>query len=220
MSEEQLEAVEADTQRAKTPVNWEEARELRILTKNGLTAYFEKFMKTMGLDLNDPSITKTPSRVAKMFVDETCMGLFHPKPKMTAQPNEFEYDNMLIETNITVHSMCEHHFVPIIGFAHVAYIPKDRVLGLSKFNRVVDWYSRRPQVQEKLTQQIIEELKEVTETEDVAVVIDAAHMCVKLRGIKDQQAITRTASLSGKFKNDPTVRSEFYQAIPSPKSLV
>jgi GTP cyclohydrolase I len=180
--------------------------------KEKIESCVKEILETLGLDLTDDSIQDTPKRVAKMYVDEIFNGLFEQPPKMTVQENKFNYDQMLIETNIKVHSMCEHHLVPIIGYAHIAYIPKNRVLGLSKFNRVVDYFARRPQVQEKLTNNILQFLTERLETEDVAVVIDAVHMCVKLRGIKDQDSVTRTSAISGVFRlGEP--REEFFSTI-------
>jgi len=188
--------------------------------KDQIEYHFKKIMQIMGLPVDtDPSIIKTPYRVAKMFVDEVFRGLFYDRPVISSQPNVFNYDQMLIESNMKVHSFCEHHFIPILGACHVAYIPKDKVLGLSKFNRIVDWYARRPQVQEKLTQQIIEDLKKELETENVAVVIDGIHLCVKMRGIKDQNTVTRTSALSGDFLEDGTVRNEFLSAIPKMNEL-
>lgn len=181
-----------------------------------IEGHVKAILTTLGVDTdNDPSTRDTPRRVAKMYVTELFAGLDPDNaPAMTAQPNDFEYNQMLIETNIKVHSCCEHHLVPIMGVAHIAYIPKDKVLGLSKFNRLVDYYARRPQVQEKLTEQIIAALKKALNTPDIAVVIDAAHMCVKLRGIKDQNTMTRTAALSGVFRDDPLARAEFFNALP------
>jgi len=188
--------------------------------KDQIEYHFKKIMEIMELPVDtDPSIIKTPYRVAKMFVDEVFRGLFYDRPVISSQPNVFKYDQMLIEANMKVHSFCEHHFIPILGACHVAYIPKDKVLGLSKFNRIVDWYARRPQVQEKLTQQIIEDLKKELETENVAVVIDGIHLCVKMRGIKDQNTVTRTSALSGDFLEDGTVRNEFLSAIPKMNEL-
>ena len=133
---------------------------------------------------------------------------------MTVVENKFHYNQMLVETNIKVHSTCEHHFVPIIGVAHIAYIPVMKILGLSKFNRLVDYYARRPQIQERLTNDIITDLISTLETNNVAVVIDAAHMCVRLRGVKDQNTMTRTSALSGLFLNNSKVRLEFYNSVP------
>ena len=186
--------------------------------KQALKGLFEEFMDIMGLDRNDPSMRDTPTRVAKMYVDEIMSGLYENNlPKITVQPN-FGYDEMLIETNITVNSLCEHHFVPIIGFAHIAYIPGDKVLGLSKFNRVTDYFCRRPQVQERLTKQIYDFLINILETEDVAVIIDAAHMCVRMRGVKDSSSTTRTSMIGGKFRQ-PETRSELFTSLPKPSSL-
>ena len=187
--------------------------------KDKIEKLFKEIMLTMDLPVDeDPSIMKTPYRVAKMFVDEVFSGLFDERPTITSQPNAFDYDQMLIESNIKVHSFCEHHFVPILGACHLAYIPKDKVIGLSKFNRLVNWHSRRPQVQEKLTQNIKQDLIDMLGTEDVAVVIDGIHLCVKMRGIKDQNTITRTSALSGVFK-EGTSRAEFFSSIPKMNEL-
>lgn len=175
--------------------------------------HFKGIMEVLGLDLTDDSLQKTPHRVAKMFVKETLYGLRDENsPKMMVMENKMKYDHMLVERNIKCHSLCEHHWQPIIGYAHIAYIPKDKVIGLSKLNRIVDFYSRKPQVQERLTQEIHEKLVKELGTEDVAVVIDAEHMCVKLRGIQDQNSSTVTSKLSGTFKN-PEVRQEFFNII-------
>lgn len=165
-----------------------------------IALHFEEIMDTLGLDLNDDSLKGTPKRVAKMFVNEVFSGL-NPKnkPEVTLFKNKFQYNQMLVEKDIKVHSFCEHHFVPITGKAHVAYISSGQVIGLSKINRIVDYYSRRPQVQERLTEQIAEELKNILKTEDVAVVIEADHMCVIMRGIKDQNSSTTTGSYHGRF---------------------
>lgn len=186
----------------------------------GIEKNFSEIMSQLGLDLTNDSLADTPKRVAKMYVTEIFKGL-NPEnfPKITTHENKYGYDAMLVETNIKVHSTCEHHFVPIIGRAHIAYIPGKRVIGLSKFNRIVDHFSRRPQVQERLTQEIMSCLKKCLETEDVAVVIDAVHMCVLLRGIKDQTTVTRTSNLSGVFYDDKTVRSEFVAALPKPSDI-
>lgn len=176
--------------------------------------HFGSIMETLGLDMTDDSLQDTPMRVAKMFVKETFSGL-HPKnePRVTSFENHYGYDHMLLERNIRLQSCCEHHMQPIIGVAHVAYIPGERVVGLSKLNRIVEYYSRRPQVQERLTEQIHAKLCEVLKTENVAVVVDAYHYCVKLRGIRDSSPSTMTSKLSGAFKEDPTTRKEFYQGI-------
>ena len=173
--------------------------------------HFRKIMETLGLDLEDESLNGTPYRVAKMFVNEIFTGLKpDQKPRMMVFDNTFKYGQMLVEKNISVNSTCEHHFLPIYGKAHVAYISSGKVIGLSKLNRIVEYYSRRPQVQERLTRQIAEELKSVLKTEDVAVVIEAKHMCVMHRGIKDQESSTITAEYCGSFKNANT-RHEFIQ---------
>lgn len=178
-----------------------------------ISFHFRKIMETLGLDLNDDSLNGTPNRVAKMFVKEIFHGLDPKnKPVPTLFENKFNYNEMLVEKDIKVHSYCEHHFVPIIGKAHVAYISNGKVIGLSKINRIVDYFSRRPQVQERLTIQIAEELKKVLETEDVAVVIDSAHMCVITRGVQDVNSTTITSSYNGKFKN-PEVKNEFLNHI-------
>jgi GTP cyclohydrolase I len=166
-------------------------------------------MLTLGLDLNDDSLKETPNRVAKMYVNEIFGGL-HPsrKPKASTFDNKYKYGEMLVEKNITLYSTCEHHFLPIVGRAHVAYISNGTVVGLSKMNRVVDYYAKRPQVQERLNIQIVRELQEVLGTEDVACVIDAKHLCVNSRGIRDIDSSTVTAEYGGKFKEE-LVRREF-----------
>jgi GTP cyclohydrolase I len=175
--------------------------------------HFAAIMDTLGLDLKDDSLSGTPKRVAKMYVKEVFSGL-NPANKPTAAlfDNKYKYKEMLVEKNITVQSFCEHHFVPIIGNAHVAYISNGSVIGLSKINRLVEYYSKRPQVQERLTVQIAEDLKKILKTEDVAVIIDAKHMCVSLRGVEDQSSSTVTSSYHGKFKSKE-VRSEFFKYL-------
>lgn len=177
--------------------------------------HFHEIMDTMGLDLTDDSLKGTPYRVAKMFVKEIFSGL-NPanKPKVALFENKYRYDQMLIEKNILVQSTCEHHFLPIYGHAHVAYISNGSVIGLSKINRIVQYYAKRPQVQERLTMQILKDLKESLGTEDVAVYIDAKHMCVSSRGIKDIGSSTITTAYGGKFENENT-RKEFLAAIHS-----
>lgn len=175
---------------------------------------FKEIMEALGLDLDDDSLKETPKRVAKMYVEEIFYGLNYSNfPKLTVIENKMKYDEMVTEFSITVNSTCEHHFIPIIGVAHISYIPKNKVIGLSKMNRVVDFYSRRPQVQERLTVQIAEKLKEVLDTDDVAVVIDAVHTCVKTRGIKDALSYTRTSSLSGNYRLNE-VKLELFSSIP------
>jgi len=174
---------------------------------------FRDIMETMGLDLNDDSLRGTPHRVAKMFIKEIFYGL-NPenKPQISVFENKFKYGEMLVEKNINMNSTCEHHFLPIVGKAHVAYISSGEVIGLSKINRIVDYYARRPQVQERLTVQIANELRTILKTDDVAVLIDAKHMCVSSRGIQDESSSTVTAEYSGKFK-DKSVREEFLKYI-------
>ncbi|MCO6358467.1 GTP cyclohydrolase I [Roseivirga pacifica] len=178
---------------------------------------FREIMEIMGLDLTDDSLSGTPKRVAKMYIKEIFSGL-NPanKPKIALFENKYQYNQMLVEKNITFYSNCEHHFVPIIGKAHVAYIANGPVIGLSKINRIVEYYAKRPQVQERLTVQIANELMEVMGTEDVAVVIDADHLCVSSRGIKDVNSSTVTAQFHGKFKEDAT-RKEFLSYIQTEK---
>ena len=170
-------------------------------------------METLGLDLTDDSLRGTPMRVAKMFVKEIFGGL-DPKQKPSASTfeNKYKYGEMLVEKNITVYSTCEHHLLPIVGKAHVAYISNGTVVGLSKMNRIVDYYAKRPQVQERLTIQIVKELQDVLNTEDVACVIDAKHLCVNSRGIKDVASSTVTSEFGGKFKEKET-RREFLDYI-------
>ena len=175
--------------------------------------HFRAIMTALGLDLNDHSLKGTPKRVAKMFVEEVFSGLNEKnKPEITLFENKYQYNKMLVEKGITLFSYCEHHFVPIIGKAHVAYISKGKVIGLSKINRLVQYYAKRPQVQERLTVQIAEGLKKAIGTEDVAVLIDAVHLCVASRGIKDTNSSTITASYSGKFINEG-IKNEFLTLI-------
>ena len=179
--------------------------------KDRITQIAEKFsdiMNLLGLDLNDDSLKGTPLRVAKMYVNEAFSGL-NPgnKPEIRLFENKYLYKEMLIEKNIKVHSHCEHHFVPIIGKCHVAYFPGDKVVGLSKLNRIVKYYSKRPQVQERLTRQIAEALMEGLQTEHVAVYLEADHMCVKTRGIEDDQSSTVTMAFHGNFNSDNVKRS-------------
>lgn len=175
--------------------------------------HFKGIMKTLGLDLNDNSLKGTPYRVASMFVNEIFSGLNEKnKPEITLFENKYQYNKMVVEKGITLFSYCEHHFVPIVGKAHVAYISKGKVIGLSKINRLVQYYSKRPQLQERLTIQIAEALKKAIGTEDVAVLIDAVHLCVASRGIKDTNSSTITADYSGKFINEET-KNEFLALI-------
>jgi GTP cyclohydrolase IA len=174
---------------------------------------FREILDTLGMDLTDDSLKGTPHRVAKMYVNEIFYGL-NPanKPKISVFDNKFKYSEMLVEKEIQVQSFCEHHFLPIVGRAHVGYISNGVVIGLSKINRIVDYFARRPQVQERLTVQIAHELKKALNTDDIAVVIDAKHMCVSCRGIQDDHSTTVTAEYSGKF-HDRATREEFLKYI-------
>lgn len=167
-------------------------------------------MELLGLDLTDDSLVDTPKRVAKMYVNEIFWGL-NPNnfPKCTTVENKMKYDEMVVEKNISVQSNCEHHFVIIDGFATVGYIPKDKVLGLSKINRIVEYFSKRPQIQERLTEQVYYALQYILGTDDIAVVIDAQHYCVKSRGVEDVNSSTVTSKLGGCFRDIPQVRAEF-----------
>ena len=173
-----------------------------------------RIMETLGLDLTDDSLSGTPYRVAKMFVKEIFSGL-HPdrEPKMASFDNKYKYGEMLVEKNITLYSTCEHHLLPIVGRAHVAYISNGTVVGLSKMNRLVDYYAKRPQVQERLTMQIVEHLQRVLGTEDVACIIDAKHLCVNSRGIRDIESSTVTSEFGGIFKTNDLTRREFLDYI-------
>ena len=170
-------------------------------------------METLGLDLTDDSLNGTPLRVAKMFVNEVFGGL-NPgkKPNASTFKNKYKYGEMLVEKNITLYSTCEHHLLPIVGKAHVAYISNGKVIGLSKMNRIVDYFAKRPQVQERLTIQIVKELQEILNTKDVACVIDAKHLCVNSRGIRDIDSSTVTSEFGGKFKKEK-VKREFLDYI-------
>jgi len=171
--------------------------------------HFRHIMEIMGLDLTDDSLKGTPKRVAKMYIKEVFSGLDPKnKPSIALFDNKYKYNQMLVEKDITVFSNCEHHFVPIYGKAHIAYISSGKVIGLSKLNRIVEYFSKRPQVQERLTVQIANELKQALQTEDVAVVIDAKHMCVQSRGVRDAGSSTVTAYYGGKFEGEAT-KKEF-----------
>ncbi|MBU2902662.1 GTP cyclohydrolase I FolE [Maribacter dokdonensis] len=179
--------------------------------------HFSKIMEELGLDLTDDSLSGTPYRFAKMYVKELFYGL-NPKnkPKLSVFENKYEYNKMLIEQNITIDSSCEHHFLPIVGYAHVAYIPQKKVIGLSKINRLVDYYARRPQVQERLVLQILNDLQEALGTEDVIVSLTAKHLCVSSRGIKDQSSFTTTLEYGGSFSKTD-IRNEFLKIIGQEK---
>jgi GTP cyclohydrolase I len=181
--------------------------------KEIIAFHFTEIMKALDLDLTDDSLKGTPERVAKMYIEEIFSGL-NPKnkPKMALFENKYQYNQMLVEKNITFYSNCEHHFVPIYGKAHVAYISSGKVIGLSKLNRIVQYYAKRPQVQERLTMQIAEDLKKALDTEDVAVIIDAKHLCVSSRGVQDESSETVTTSFNGAF-NTPQKINELLQLI-------
>lgn len=197
-----------------TPIR-KDAFEMSIEKKQELIQdHFAEIMKILGLDMNDDSLKDTPKRVAKMYVKEIFGGLLpENKPSISTFENTYKYRQMLIEKDITVYSTCEHHFLPIIGRAHVAYISNGTVIGLSKINRIVNYYARRPQVQERLTRQIVKAMSEALNTKDVACVIDAKHLCINSRGIQDTNSSTVTAELSGMFRNNPTTRKEFLHYI-------
>ncbi|EPR66703.1 GTP cyclohydrolase I FolE [Cyclobacterium qasimii] len=176
--------------------------------------HFKGIMNILGLDLTDDSLKGTPKRVAKMFIKEVFSGLDPKnKPEVKLFQNKYRYNEMLVEKDITFFSHCEHHFVPIYGKAHVAYISKGNVIGLSKINRIVQYFAKRPQVQERLTVQIGNELKMALGTDDVAIILDADHMCVSSRGVRDTTSSTVTSFYSGQFENDPQKRNEFLKYI-------
>lgn len=197
----------------QTPIR-PDAFELSDQAKKQIIAeHFRQIMHTLGLDLTDDSLSGTPERVAKMYVEEIFSGLNPANlPKVALFDNKYNYEEMLVEKNITLNSMCEHHFVPIIGKAHVGYISSGKVIGLSKINRIVRHFSRRPQVQERLTREIVQYLQEALETEDVALIIDAKHYCVAMRGIEDSSSRTVTVGFEGKFKDQATQQS-FYKLL-------
>ena len=175
-----------------------------------IEAHFIGIMKALGLDLKDDSLVDTPKRVAKMYVNEIFWGLdYDAFPKCTTVDNKMAYDEMVVERNVIVMSNCEHHFVTIDGLATVAYVPNKKVLGLSKINRIVEYFAKRPQIQERLTEQVFHALCYILETDDVAVMIDAQHYCVKSRGVEDTGSSTVTCKLGGGFKTDPAARAEF-----------
>jgi GTP cyclohydrolase I len=190
----------------KTPIKKDAFKLSDEEKKQKIEVLFSKIMDVIGLDLTDDSLKGTPKRVAKMYIDEIFSGI-NPKnkPKIALFENKYQYNQMLVEKNITFYSNCEHHFVPIIGKAHIAYISSGRVIGLSKINRIVQYFAKRPQVQERLTNQIAEELKIILNTEDIAVIIDAKHLCVSSRGIKDDTSTTVTSYFGGKFNKQDKI---------------
>ncbi|MEO9485312.1 MAG: GTP cyclohydrolase I FolE [Ekhidna sp.] len=197
------------------PDAFEQDDELKIEL---ISKHFREIMQILGLDLEDDSLAGTPKRVAKMYVEEVFSGL-NPanKPKIRLFENKYNYNQMLVEKDITFYSHCEHHFVPIYGKAHVAYFSSGKVIGLSKINRIVQYFSKRPQVQERLTVQIGNEMKAILQTDDVAVVMDASHMCVSSRGVNDTNSRTGTAFFDGKFK-DQDIKNEFLNYINTDSS--
>ena len=186
--------------------------------KEAIASHFSSIMKILDLDLNDDSLKDTPNRVAKMYVEELFEGLDKDKiPHIKKFENSFEYKGMILEKNISLYSLCEHHFVPVVGKAHVGYFANNKIVGLSKLNRIVNYFSKRPQVQEKLTIQIVEFLKKELKTEDVACIIDAHHLCVSMRGGKEVNSWTTTAEYSGKFL-ESSYKNELLNLIISKNS--
>jgi GTP cyclohydrolase I len=198
---------------ADTPLRkdaFEKSDEDKMIT---IEKHFKVIMEEMGLDMTDDSLQGTPHRVAKMFIKEIFSGLDPKnKPKISVFDNSYHYDKMLVEANINFNSTCEHHFLPIVGKAHIGYVSSGKVIGLSKLNRIVDYFSRRPQVQERLIMQIFNELKTVLATDDVIVVMEAAHLCVSSRGIKDENSYTSTIQYGGIF-NEKENRNDFFNMI-------
>ena len=201
-------ATNEETPMRKDAFDLSDDEKIEIIKKN-----VENILHTLGIDLTDDSLKGTPNRVAKMFVKEIFGGL-NPakKPSSSTFENKYKYNEMLVEKNIVVYSTCEHHLLPIYGRAHIAYISNGTVVGLSKMNRIVDYFAKRPQVQERLTIQVVRELQKVLNTDDVACVIDAKHMCVNSRGIRDIESSTVTAEFGGRFKDEKT-RREFLDYI-------
>ncbi len=195
---------------AETPLRADAFEKTDAEKMQTIEKHFHIIMEEMGLDMTDDSLSGTPHRVAKMFIQEIFSGL-NPanKPKMSVFENSYNYDKMLVEANISFNSTCEHHFLPIVGKAHIGYVSSGKVIGLSKLNRIVDYYSRRPQVQERLIMQIFNELKTVLETDNVIVVMEATHLCVSSRGIKDESSYTSTIQYGGVF-NEKENRNDFF----------
>jgi GTP cyclohydrolase I len=199
----------------ETPMAHTYGSELDRKEKIGIIElHMKNIMEVLGLDLSDDSLIETPKRVAKMYVNEIFWGLdYDAFPKCTTVDNKMKYDEMVVERNVNVQSNCEHHFVVIDGVATVGYIPKQKVLGLSKINRIVEYFSKRPQIQERLTEQVYHALQYILETDNIAVVIHAQHYCVKSRGVEDTGSSTVTSKLGGVFKTDPNVRTEFMRLV-------
>lgn len=202
---------------AETPLRLDAFNKSDADKMQTIEKHFHIIMEEMGLDMTDDSLQGTPHRVAKMFIQEIFSGL-NPanKPKISVFDNSYNYDKMLVEANISFNSTCEHHFLPIVGKAHIGYVSSGKVIGLSKLNRIVDYYSRRPQVQERLIMQIYNELKTVLETDNVIVVMEATHLCVSSRGIKDESSYTSTIQYGGIF-NEKENRNDFFSMINQPK---
>jgi GTP cyclohydrolase I len=202
---------------ADTPMREDAFVKTNEQKKSKIEEHFYAIMHEMGLDMTDDSLQGTPHRVAKMFIEEIFSGLDPKnKPKISVFENSYNYDKMLVEANISFNSTCEHHFLPIIGKAHIGYVSSGKVIGLSKLNRIVDYYSKRPQVQERLIMQIFNELKNVLETDNVIVVMEAKHLCVSSRGIKDESSFTSTIQYGGIF-NEKENRNDFFNLINSEK---
>lgn len=202
---------------AETPMRADAFYKTNQEKMESIENHFYKIMHELGLDMTDDSLRGTPHRVAKMFVTEIFSGL-NPaeKPKISVFDNSYHYDKMLVEANINFNSTCEHHFLPIVGKAHIGYVSSGKVIGLSKLNRIVDYYARRPQVQERLIMQIFNELKQVLETENVIIVMEAKHLCVSSRGIKDESSYTSTIQYGGIF-NQKENRNDFFSMIGKEK---
>ena len=198
---------------AETPMRSDAFEKSDEQKMKSIESHFYNIMEEMGLDMTDDSLKGTPHRVAKMFIQEIFAGL-NPrnKPKISVFENSYHYDKMLVEANISFNSTCEHHFLPIIGKAHIGYVSSGKVIGLSKLNRIVDYFSRRPQVQERLIMQIFNELKTVLETDNVIVVMEAKHLCVSSRGIKDESSFTSTIQYGGIF-NEKENRNDFFNLV-------
>jgi GTP cyclohydrolase I len=202
---------------AETPLRPDAFDRTDAQKKAVIEKHFQIIMEELGLDMTDDSLRGTPHRVAKMFVEEIFSGLDPKnKPKLSVFENTYHYDKMLVEANITFNSTCEHHFLPIIGKVHIGYVSSGKVIGLSKLNRIVDYYARRPQVQERMIMQIFNELKSVLDTENVIVVIEATHLCVSSRGIKDESSYTSTLQYGGIF-NEKENRNDFFNMLKTEK---
>lgn len=197
----------------KTPFNLNDTPVDNTTKVEKISHHFGEIMKVMGLDLEDDSLSETPRRVAKMFVNELFWGLNPDNfPKCTAVENKIKYDEMVVERKIKIMSVCEHHFLPIEGYAYVGYLAKGEIVGLSKLNRVVEYFARRPQIQERLAEQIYHALSFILKTEDIAVILTGEHFCVKMRGVEDPDSDTVTSKLGGAFRN-PVTKNEFLQHL-------